>query len=85
MAREIRIRLFATARLLAGRSTLAWPVPSGGLRASEVVRQLEAAYPTLSRTLKASRFLRNHRYLDDLTETIRPGDEFAVHPPYGGG
>ncbi len=85
MAGEVRIRLFATARQLVGTAVLPWPVPSGGLRAAEIVRQLAAAYPRLGPTLSASRFLRNHRYLADLATTIRPGDEFAVHPPYGGG
>jgi molybdopterin converting factor small subunit len=85
MANEVRIRLFATARVVVGRPSLDWPVPAGGIRASELLRQLETAHPGLRRTLRASRFLRNQRYLDDLEERLRPGDEFAVHPPYGGG
>jgi molybdopterin converting factor small subunit len=85
MTRGIRIRLFASARQLVGEATISWPSPSSGLPAAEVVRQLAEAYPQLRRTLRACRFLRNDRYLDDLEATIRPGDEFAVHPPYGGG
>jgi molybdopterin converting factor small subunit len=82
---SVRVRLFATARVEVGRSTLTWPVPHDGLRARELVAALEAAYPRLGPTLRVSRFLRNDRYLRDLGETVRPGDEFAVHPPYGGG
>ncbi len=85
MARAVRVRFFATARVAAGRSTLDWPVPGRGIPAREIVRSLAEAYPGLGRTLRTSRFLRNGRYLDDLDERVRPGDEFAVHPPYGGG
>jgi molybdopterin converting factor small subunit len=53
--------------------------------ARELVAELARTYPRLAPTLKASRFLRNGRYLRDLNETIVAGDEFAVHPPYGGG
>ncbi len=85
MARAIRIRLFASARQAVGETTIAWPAPSSGVPAREVVRQLAEAYPRLRETLRACRFLRNDRYLTDLETTIRPGDEFSVHPPYGGG
>ncbi len=85
MPRSVRVRLFATARLAVGRAVLPWPVPEHGLRARELVAALEQAYPRLAPTLRGSRFLRNDRYLRDLDETLRPGDEFAVHPPYGGG
>jgi len=82
---EVEVRLFATARLVVGRAAVSWPVPEGGLSARELVAALEARYPRLGPTLRVSRFLRNDRYLRDLEETVRPGDEFAVHPPYGGG
>ena len=85
MTRPVRVRLFATARLVVGRATLLWPVPELGLSARELVAALEEAYPRLASTLRVSRFLRNDRYLNDLGETLGPGDEFAIHPPYGGG
>jgi molybdopterin converting factor small subunit len=85
MAPTVRVRLFATARQAVGRASLSWTVPEAGLAARELLAELAAAHPQLARTLGASRFLRNNRYLTDLGETIRPGDEFAVHPPYGGG
>ena len=40
---------------------------------------------TILGELRVSRFLRNDRYLSDLGERVGPDDEFAVHPPYGGG
>ncbi|HYA10241.1 MAG TPA: MoaD/ThiS family protein [Thermoplasmata archaeon] len=85
MTRPVRIRLFASARVAVGRATFPWAVPDEGLPARELVAALETAFPKLGPTLRMSRFLRNDRYLTDLDETVRPGDEFAVHPPYGGG
>ena len=85
MTPTVRVRLFASARVAAGRSVLVWPVPSGGLTARRLVAELAERYPRLAPTLRASRFLRNDRYLTDLDEPLVPDDEFAVHPPYGGG
>lgn len=85
VAPRIQVRLYATARLAVGRSALSWPVPPDGITAQELVTALGQAYPGLRPTLRSSRFLRNDRYLRDLEERLRPGDEFAVHPPYGGG
>ena len=85
MARTALVRLFAAARRVVGHATLPWPVPEQGLRARELIAALQAAYPGLGPTLRVSRFLRNDRYLGDLDEPVRPGDEFSVHPPYGGG
>lgn len=85
MAGPIRVRLFATARVAVGRPSLGWPAPDGGVPARVLVAELARAYPPLAATLKVSRFLRNGRYLRDLDETVLAGDEFAVHPPYGGG
>jgi molybdopterin converting factor small subunit len=82
---SVHIRLFATARLAVGRGTVDWPVPPGGVSAKELVHALRETYPRLAPTLRVSRFLRNDRYLTDLAERLDPGDEFSVHPPYGGG
>ena len=79
------MRLFATARRAVGQEVVSLTVPAGGLRARELVARLAGAYPRLGPTLRGSRFLRNDRYLRDLDEQVVPGDEFAVHPPYGGG
>lgn len=85
MAPSVRVQFYATARLAAGRATVEQEIPSGGLRARELVERLAKEFPSLRRILRSSRFLRNDRYLTDLEERIRPGDAFAVHPPYGGG
>ena len=79
------VRLFASAREAIGRGTVDWPVPAGGVPAKELVRALREAYPRLGPALRVSRFLRNDRYLTDLSERVGPGDEFSIHPPYGGG
>lgn len=79
------MRLFATARQLVGTEALSWPVPAGGLRARELVEALGAEFPRLRAILRTCRFLRNDQYLTDLGTALRAGDEFAVHPPYGGG
>jgi molybdopterin converting factor small subunit len=81
----VTVLLFASAREAVGRSRLDWPVPKGGLAAEDLVRRLGDEYPRLRPTLKASRFVRNGQYLEDLATRVRPGDEFAIHPPYGGG
>lgn len=85
MVRPVLVHLFATARVAVGCAVLPWPVPSDGISARELVAGLEEAHPGLGPILRVSRFLRNNRYLDDLGEIVRPGDEFAVHPPYAGG
>jgi molybdopterin converting factor small subunit len=85
MVRPVRVLLFATARTAVGRSELAWDVPPDGLSASALAGQLARAYPKLAATLRVSRLVRNGRAIARGTTRIRPGDEFAVHPPYGGG
>lgn len=81
----VRIRLFATAREAVGVPLLSWPVPPTGVVAAELIRQLGTEYPRVKPTLQASRFVCNGEYLTSLRVRVRPGDEFAVHPPYGGG
>lgn len=85
MATSVRVQLYATARQAVGRSAVEQEVPSGGIPARELVDALATQFPPLRRILRSSRFLRNDRYLTDLEERVRPGDVFAVHPPYGGG
>ena len=82
---RVTVLLFGPAREAVGRATLLWEVPAAGLRADEIVAGLRARYPRLGATLTSSRFVRNGRYLASLAIRLRPGDEFAVHPPYGGG
>jgi hypothetical protein len=49
------------------------------------VRELSARHPALARIARHSRWFRNGEPVEGPTVRIRPGDEFAVHPPYGGG
>ena len=81
----LRVLLFASAREAVGRREVSWPVPPGGMTARTLIAALGTEYPKLRPTLSVSRFLRNGRYLDDLGTSLSAGDEFAVHPPYGGG
>ncbi|HXW67789.1 MAG TPA: MoaD/ThiS family protein [Thermoplasmata archaeon] len=85
MVGTVRVLLFSTARTAVGRAQLDWPVAPEGVRADELVRALGVAYPALSRVLRTARLVRNGAYLGRGSERLRAGDEFAVHPPYGGG
>ncbi len=86
MAREsVTVLLFGPARQATGTGELAWPVSLGGIPAQTLLRELARRFPRLAPTLRVSRFVRNGRYLARLSTRLRPGDEFAVHPPYGGG
>ncbi|HTZ61484.1 MAG TPA: MoaD/ThiS family protein [Thermoplasmata archaeon] len=85
MPRAVRVLLFATARTAVGRAELDWPVPARGLTAAELTRALSDAYPQLAPTLRVSRLVRNGLPIDRPGARIHPGDEFAIHPPYGGG
>ncbi len=82
---SVRVLLFASAREAVGRADLDWPVPAAGVPVRDLVRSLATAYPRLAPTLRTSRFVRNGRYLTGARARLRPGDEFAVYPPYGGG
>jgi len=85
MARPVRILLFATARAAVGRPEIEWTVPADGMPARALAADLAKAYPRLAPTLRASRLVRNGRPIGRPSERVRPGDEFAIHPPYGGG
>ncbi len=84
-AKTVSVLLFASAREAVGRSSLTWAVPTEGVPSRILIEELARRYPRLAPTLRASRFVRNGRYVEDPAEIVRPGDEFAVHPPYGGG
>jgi hypothetical protein len=51
----------------------------------ELLAQLSEAHPSLSPVLAHSRFFRDGRAVTRRDERVKPGEEFAVHPPYGGG
>lgn len=82
---SVRVRLYATARAAVGRPFVDLPVPRDGIRVRELLGVLADRWPPLAPILRASRFVRNDAYVSDLGTRLEPGDEFAVHPPYGGG
>ncbi|MCI4369279.1 MAG: MoaD/ThiS family protein [Thermoplasmata archaeon] len=85
MPAKVRVLLFASAREAVGASQLEWPVPSGGSELAELLLALVRKHPRLAPILKVSRFVRNGEYLAARHGSIHPGDEVAIHPPYGGG
>ena len=85
MGARTTVLLFATAREAVGRPTLLWPLPPPGVSVGTLVRDLGTRYPKLAPILRHSRFVLNGRYVASRATQVRPGDEFAVHPPYGGG
>ena len=85
MAATVRIRLYATAREAVGHASLAWEVPPAGIAAKDLLNDLVRRYPALERVARESRLVRNAHYLTNRLELVRPGDDFAIHPPYSGG
>lgn len=81
----VRIRFFAAAREAVGASSQVWPAPAQGVATRALVGQLVERYPRLAPVARHSRFVHNGEYVVNLSEVIRPGDEFAIHPPYSGG
>ncbi|MGA8663994.1 MAG: MoaD/ThiS family protein [Thermoplasmata archaeon] len=80
----MRVRLFATARTAVGVSSLDWRVPTEGIRVRELLHALTGAYPALRGPLETCRFFVDGEPIA-LSERVRPGHEFTIHPPYGGG
>ena len=85
MPQEVTVLCFGPARQAAGTSRFLFEVPSAGIRSSELVAALAQARPRLRPTLQVSRFLLNGEVIGPRARRARPGDEFAIHPPYGGG
>jgi molybdopterin converting factor small subunit len=85
VAARVTVLFFATAREAVGTARIQFPVAGKGVSARALVQALASSYPKLAPTLRASRFVLNGEYLSSLSTPVRPGDEFAIHPPYGGG
>jgi molybdopterin converting factor small subunit len=85
VAARATVLLFATARLAVGKPELLWPVAPDGVPVGTLVRALGERFPKLAPILRTCRFVLNGRYVVSRATRVRPGDEFAVHPPYGGG
>jgi molybdopterin converting factor subunit 1 len=80
---EVRIRLFARAKDLAGADTVTVKVPSGAT-VGELRRKLAKEYPPLAAILERSALAVNDEFADDTL--IVPGNaEIAVLPPVSGG
>ena len=85
MTPRVTVLLFATARLAVGRAKVVWTVDPDGVSVGGLIRALGTRYPKLTPILSTSRFVLNGRYVARRATRVHPGDEFAVHPPYGGG
>ncbi|HEV2450079.1 MAG TPA: MoaD/ThiS family protein [Thermoplasmata archaeon] len=85
MVPPLRVLLFAGAREAAGTRELLLELGPGDTPVTEVLRVLQQRHPRLGPILASSRLVRNGEYLRGRSGSVRPGDEFAVHPPYSGG
>ncbi|MCI4350574.1 MAG: MoaD/ThiS family protein [Thermoplasmata archaeon] len=85
MPGSVRVLFFATAREAVGTAELSLSVPKSGLSVANLLDEIQLLYPKLAPVLRVSRFVRNGAYLRGRFGMIRPGDEFAIHPPYSGG
>jgi molybdopterin converting factor small subunit len=82
---RVRILFFATARTAVGARSISWPVPTSGRTLREVLSEVVVAHPHLGPLLPHCRFFRNEEAVARPDELLRPGEELAIHPPYGGG
>jgi len=85
LAGRARVLLFATARTAVGTRSLPWPVPGDGMTVRELVADLARAHPRVAPILAHCRFFHDGVPVTQLDERVRPGEELAIHPPYGGG
>jgi MoaE-MoaD fusion protein len=80
---EVRVRLFAIQRELAGTRDLTLRLP-GAARIEDAWDELVARHPVLAPGRPSVRFARNGSYADP-GEELADGDELAVIPPVSGG
>lgn len=85
MREAATVLFFGPAREAAGHASIEWAIPADGVAAADLVTALGERFPRLAPTLKVARYFKNGELLRRPLGRIRPGDEFAVHPPYGGG
>lgn len=79
----IRVRLFASARDLAGVAETSLELPAGATVA-DAAAALASAHARLATLLPSSRFAVARQYVAE-TAILRDGDELAVIPPVSGG
>jgi molybdopterin converting factor small subunit len=85
MGAPVTVLLFATARRATGAAELRLPVEAGGVPVRSLLRALGRSYPKLLPLFPTCRFALNGEYVASRATRVHPGDEFAIHPPYGGG
>jgi molybdopterin converting factor small subunit len=85
VARTIRVRGFATARLALGGGAREIPVPPEGLSLGRLLDTLLETCPALGPLLPSCRIFLNEELTRSTRTRVRPGDEITLHPPYSGG
>lgn len=80
---QIRVRLFATLRQLAGWAQQTLDLPEGATVA-DALGELERHYPQLTVTTRTIYVAVNQEYAKN-TQLLHAGDELALFPPVSGG
>ena len=80
---NVRVRLFARARDLAGRDAVALELPAGAT-VGEVRRRLAVEHPALGPMLGRCALAVNDEFAED-TAPLPAGAEVALLPPVSGG
>lgn len=80
---QIRVRLFATLRQLAGWAHQPLDLPEGATVA-EALGELDRRYPQLTVTTRTIYVAVNQEYAKN-TQLLHAGDELALFPPVSGG
>ena len=84
----VKVLFFASARESAGTAKLDLVVNASdaeGVKASDVLRELMARYPTLDFEGTQISVAVNQNYLGDEDIVLKEGDEVALLPPIAGG
>jgi len=85
VARTIRVRGFATARVALGDGPREIPAPAEGLSLGRLLDALVEDCPGLGPLLPSCRIFLNEELTRSTRTRVRPGDEITLHPPYSGG
>ena len=80
---QIRVRLFATLRQLAGWAHQTVDLPEGATVA-DALAELDRRYPQLTVTTRTIYVAVNQEYAK-TTQLLHAGDELALFPPVSGG
>jgi molybdopterin converting factor subunit 1 len=80
---QIRVRLFATLRQLAGWAQMPLELPESAT-VTDALAALDRAYPELTVTKRTIYVAVNQEYARG-TQVLNAGDELALFPPVSGG